>query len=302
MTCAFIAGLAGAGFLTVARPSTALLARLAPVALLGVLNTVSGMKGLQHTNLPMYLLLRRMVVPKLVLVEIFLTGKGEPALNVAALAVLTAGTIISASGDLSFSPWGYAYTTLANCFTICYTLRMRAISSSGQAQAGDDGDKGKTRGHLGVLDLTLYIALLSLPLLVVCSIVTGEVTDLWKSDAKPGMLGGLCLCGAASLALLYQISVVVCTTRNSALATSVTGNCKDLFATGLGWLVFGGAPQSITEIVGLSVSVTGIGAYLYLKTRQLAPFVTRQVAPATSSPTCTSGLAGLHFSTHSKSE
>jgi hypothetical protein len=52
MTCAFIAGLAGAGFLTVARPSTALLARLAPVALLGVLNTVSGMKGLQHTNLP----------------------------------------------------------------------------------------------------------------------------------------------------------------------------------------------------------------------------------------------------------
>ena len=86
----------------------------------------------------------------------------------AALAVLTAGTIISASGDLSFSPWGYAYTTLANCFTIGYTLRMRAISSSGQAQAGDDGDKGKTRGHLGVLDLTLYIALLSLPLLVVC--------------------------------------------------------------------------------------------------------------------------------------
>ena len=52
MTCASIAGLAGAGFLTVAKPSRVLLVRLAPVAALGVLNTVTGMKGLQHTNLP----------------------------------------------------------------------------------------------------------------------------------------------------------------------------------------------------------------------------------------------------------
>ena len=71
--------------------------------------------------------------------------------------------------------------------------------------------------------------------------MAGEVEELRQSDVlMPGVLDGMWLCAAASLALFYQLSVVVCTTRNSALATSITGNVKDVFATTLGWLVFGG--------------------------------------------------------------
>jgi len=38
---------------------------------------------------------------------------------------------------------------------------------------------------------------------------------------------------------VYQIAVVLCTTRNSPLATSVTGNAKDILATCAAWLVIG---------------------------------------------------------------
>ena len=71
--------------------------------------------------------------------------------------------------------------------------------------------------------------------------MAGEVEELRQSDVLvSGVMDGMWLCAAASLALFYPLSVVVCTTRNSALATSITGNVKDVFATTLGWLVFGG--------------------------------------------------------------
>ena len=38
---------------------------------------------------------------------------------------------------------------------------------------------------------------------------------------------------------VYQMAVVLCTTRNSPLATSVTGNAKDILATCVAWLVIG---------------------------------------------------------------
>ena len=52
MTSVCILGPAAAGFLHVAKPSPALILRLAPLAVLGVFNTVTGLTGLRYMKLP----------------------------------------------------------------------------------------------------------------------------------------------------------------------------------------------------------------------------------------------------------
>ena len=74
-----------------------------------------------------------------------------------------------------------------------------------------------------------------------------------------------------------KVSVVVCTTRNSPMATTVTGNAKDLLATAAAWLLLGGLPTSPRETAGVLLSLAGTVTYCGLKASQLC-------APSSSSP------------------
>ena len=66
------------------------------------------------------------------------------------------------------------------------------------------------------------------------------------------------------MGLLITYSSVLSTTFNSALATSVTGNSKDLFMTALGWLLFGGMPITAQSVIGITGSFIGSFAYSYV--------------------------------------
>ena len=77
------------------------------------------------------------------------------------------------------------------------------------------------------------------------------------------------LCAGAAMALVCQAAVVLCTTRNSPLATSVTGSVKDIFASCGAWLVIGDLPASLFEIGGMLLSLVGTLAFVCLKSRQL---------------------------------
>jgi predicted small secreted protein len=54
------------------------------------------------------------------------------------------------------------------------------------------------------------------------------------------------------------------TTYNSPLATSVTGNAKDVVTTTLGWLLFPGFVATAKSVFGISVSFLGAFLYSYI--------------------------------------
>ncbi len=66
---------------------------------------------------------------------------------------------------------------------------------------------------------------------------------------------------SVSLGVLITYAIALCATVNSPLATTVTGNIKDVVCTAFGWALFGGFDRSLWNIGGLSLSFAGAALY-----------------------------------------
>ncbi|GLE00240.1 hypothetical protein PINS_up008967 [Pythium insidiosum] len=80
--------------------------------------------------------------------------------------------------------------------------------------------------------------------------------------------------------VLYQFAIMICTLRNSALATSVTGNVKDLLSTVCGFVYFNDVQVRVPNVVGVAVSLLGAYAFSYVKYQALAKEAARADADA----------------------
>ncbi|KAG5407531.1 hypothetical protein IGI04_013650 [Brassica rapa subsp. trilocularis] len=60
-------------------------------------------------------------------------------------------------------------------------------------------------------------------------------------------------------------SIFLNTTLNSALTQTICGNMKDVFTVGLGWLLFGGLPFDLMNVIGQLFGFFGSGLYAYYK-------------------------------------
>eukprot|EP00291_Cryptomonas_curvata_P026337 CAMPEP_0172175014 /NCGR_PEP_ID=MMETSP1050-20130122/13984_1 /TAXON_ID=233186 /ORGANISM="Cryptomonas curvata, Strain CCAP979/52" /LENGTH=285 /DNA_ID=CAMNT_0012847053 /DNA_START=627 /DNA_END=1485 /DNA_ORIENTATION=- len=229
------------------------MAAVVPLALLSVGNTATGQLGLRNVSLPMFLVLRRLVTPTVMLCEFLLWRRRQPAPVVASLVVLSAGSLIAGLSDLSFDLRGYGYTLLANAFTAVYTMHMKGLSMSESGVC------------VPVADLYFYSALLSLPLLAVCSAAAGEMRELGSfAPLADVRLQGI-VAVSSGLSSVYQLALLVCTTRNSPLATSVAGNFKDLFGSVLGAMWFDDFVATGASLLGLAVSLVGAASFLAFK-------------------------------------
>jgi hypothetical protein len=80
-------------------------------------------------------------------------------------------------------------------------------------------------------------------------------------------------------------AIALCATINSPLATSVTGNIKDIVCTALGWAIFGGFVATPVSIGGLLLSFTGAALYSTEKlmgAMRAAPHAAVKLVPAAS--------------------
>mmetsp|Transcript_18405 Transcript_18405/g.50763 ORF Transcript_18405/g.50763 Transcript_18405/m.50763 type:complete len:406 (+) Transcript_18405:208-1425(+) len=231
------------------------LANILPLALLSVGNVATGQLGLRNVSLPMFLVLRRLVTPTVMVSEYLVWGRRQPRPVVVSLLVISAGSLVAGYSDLTFDVRGYGFTLLANGFTAVYTMSMKGLSSAGWAGGG----------AVEVGELYLYNAVLAVPLLAALSLGTGEVGDVreYSLTSHAGLqwvLGLSCL-----LTAVYQLAQLVCTTRNSPLATSVAGNFKDLVGSVVGAVLFDDFVATGPSLAGLSLSLTGAFSFLAFK-------------------------------------
>jgi solute carrier family 35 protein len=71
-----------------------------------------------------------------------------------------------------------------------------------------------------------------------------------------------------SQAFLLNVCIFYCTTVNSPLATTVTGQLKDLLMTSLGMVLFGDVIYNPVNIMGLCVGLGGGMWYSYIGYRK----------------------------------
>ncbi|KAF3484604.1 hypothetical protein F2Q69_00057827 [Brassica cretica] len=208
-----------------------------------VLATMASVRGV---NVPMYTTLRRTTVAFTMVIEYLLTGQRYTRSTIASVGVILFGAFFAGARDLSFEFYGYGVVFLANITTAVY---LATISRTGKSSG------------LNSFGLMWYNG----PILMIWTYVCGdfERTINFPHLFSPGFLVVL-LCSCV-LAFFLNYSIFLNTALNSALTQTICRNMKDVFTVGLGWLLFGGLPFDLMNVIGQLFGFFGSGLYAYYK-------------------------------------
>lgn len=227
----------------------ALLQASLPMTTLYVLNVAAGMMGLQLVNVPMFFCIRRTVAAFILLYEFLSAGKvAEPRVR-AAVGVIVAGTLLAGYDSLSNDLLGYIVTMVNNLLSAAAMVSQRSYSD---------------RTGLGTWGVVYFQAMTALPMALALAAVTGEFGRYasFSHATDPAFLFGVF--AASCMGLLLTVSSMLSNLYNSPLATSITGNVKDVATTAIGWMVFSGFVATFKSVGGILLSFAGSAWYSYI--------------------------------------
>ncbi|XP_042987729.1 UDP-N-acetylglucosamine transporter UGNT1 isoform X6 [Carya illinoinensis] len=221
-----------------------------PCANVITLFQLATMESVRGVNVPMYTTLRRTTVVFTMVVEYILAGQKYTPSIVGSVGLIVLGAFIAGARDFSFDGYGYAVVFLSNITTAIYLATIARI--------------GKSSG-LNSFGLMWCNGVICGPVLLFWTFTRGdlEITINFPYLLSPGFLAVL-LCSCI-LAFFLNYSIFLNTTLNSALTQTICGNLKDLFTIGFGWMVFGGLPFDVFNVIGQLLSFLGSGLYAYYK-------------------------------------
>jgi len=204
-------------------------------------------------NVPMFFCIRRLVSPTILLYEYLRFGKVADTSVQGAVGTIMVGTLIAGWDTLNSDLLGYTVTFFNNICTAASSVAQKGFS-----------DKTK----LGALGTLYYTSLTALPLSLLMAAVFGEFSTLaaFPHLYDSGFWFGFGV--ALSLGPLLTYSSILCTTYNSPLAMSITGNIKDVASTVLGAVLFAGFEPTTKSVGGLALTFVGAGAYSYINLKK----------------------------------
>jgi solute carrier family 35 protein len=256
------------------------------MGVLGVANVGAGLVALRLVNVPMFLCIRRLVGPFILGYEFAVLGKVAPfGVNASVLGILL-GTLLAGWDSLSVDTVGYAVTCLNNLLSAA--VRKEAhLAHLTQSRASPPiflpplppnsrppallrqfsvvmkqfSEEHKATGEGTAIGTLYYNSLTVFPLALFLAAATGEVGYLrhFRPAGDPGFWLAFAL--VAAMGPLITYSTTLCTTYNSPLTTSITGNVKDIAVTVAGAVVFPGFAATATSVSGLVLSFAGALGY-----------------------------------------
>ncbi|KAI8570701.1 hypothetical protein RHMOL_Rhmol01G0056900 [Rhododendron molle] len=241
-----------------------------PLAFSYLLYMVVSMESVRGISVPMYTTLRRTTVAFTMIMEYIFVGQkhslsvvcrlllktyGSSVTNpegLISVAIIILGALVAGARDLSYDSYSYAVVFISNICTAVYLASVARV--------------GKSSG-LNSFGLMWCNGLLCGPILLCWTFIRGdlELTMNFPYLLFPGFQVVMLL--SCILAFLLNYSVFLNTTLNSALTQTICGNLKDLFTIGIGWLLFGGLPFDLLNVVGQSLGFLGSCLYAYCKLR-----------------------------------
>ncbi|XP_043723237.1 UDP-N-acetylglucosamine transporter UGNT1-like [Telopea speciosissima] len=226
------------------------LIQTSPLAITYLLYMLASMESVRGVNVPMYTTLRRTTVVFTMIVEYLLTRQKYSSSVVGSVGMIVLGAFIAGARDLSFDSFGYAIVFIANITTAIYLATIARL--------------GKSSG-LNSFGLMWCNGIICGPVLLFWTFVRGdlEMTMNFPHLYSPGFQAVMLL--SCIMAFLLNYCIFVNTTLNSALTQTMCGNLKDFFTVGFGWLVFGGLPFDILNVIGQLLGFLGSGLYAYCK-------------------------------------
>ena len=166
--------------------------------------------------------------------------------------LMVAGAVVAYIGDMTFSFVGYALTLASAVACAGYLVCIRFT---------------KERTRCGEFEMMFYNNLLSLPCVAVLVLIF-EAKNLvhYQFWTDPGFL--LCFLMSSVLAFLLNYFIFLCSTVNSPLTTSVTGQVKAILSVIIGLFFFSDVIITPILLLGLAISCIGSVYYAVIKYRQ----------------------------------
>ncbi|KAK6273267.1 hypothetical protein POUND7_010350 [Theobroma cacao] len=179
------------------------------------------------------------------------------------VGIIILGAFVAGARDLSFDAYSYSIVFIANICTAVYLASIARI--------------GKSSG-LNSFGLMWCNGIICAPILLFWTSFSGDLEAMMSFPYlySKGFQSILTLLHfdhlnvfqvvmflSCIMAFLINYFVFLNTTLNSALTQTICGNLKDLFTIGLGWLLFGGLPFDLMNVVGQSLGFLGSAKLLH---------------------------------------
>ena len=187
--------------------------------LISILNTLMGFYGNQLVkNISMFLTLKKFTVVFLLIIDLFFAKKKISLITIICIFLMTVGSLLVGMDTFSNDYLGYILVFISDVIQIVYSKLIEAF-----------------RQHTGVssLKLLIYNIFLSIPILIIGALVTGEYQKIYiylNNDkyGSDGTIYGLsiylimsCLCCAILLSSFF-----ISNEKTSSLITNLLTNTK----------------------------------------------------------------------------
>lgn len=165
----------------------------------------------------------------------------------------------------------YTYLFFTNVFTSLYTVYINVVRR----------DTG-----LNVWGLLYYNTVLTLPVLALLAVVSGDLQAAWAFPHSRDPIFQINFQASIWLAFLLNVSTFYCTTLNSARTQTVVGQLKNFIAFLLGLVLFNDYLYDHINFFGLLVGFAGGIQYSYVQYQEtLAKEAAKKAAAAGLPPT-----------------
>ncbi|KAK7100184.1 UDP-sugar transporter UST74c-like isoform X2 [Littorina saxatilis] len=240
------------GAVTFPGPSVETFRKVWPLPLFFVGNLVFGLGGTKKLSLPMFTVLRRFSIFLTMLAEYFVLGVRATRYVQLTVFLMIFGAVVAAMSDLAFDLWGYSFIMLNN-----FCTAANGVYTKKKLESKD----------LGKYGLLYYNSLMMLMPALLLAVFNGELTKarMFESWGDPGFLAGFFM--SCMMGFVLNYSIIMCTAYNSALTTTIVGVLKNLLVTYLGLFIGGDYIFSMTNFIGINISVCGSLMYTYITFR-----------------------------------
>lgn len=210
---------------------------------------VTGLAALKYLNIPMYNSLRRITTLLTMIGESYLLNVRSSTPVQLSVWLMMFGALIASVYDFDFSMIGYILVALNCVFTAAYLLSIAKLGKQG----------------LNTFGLMYYNNLQSIPFVLVLCYFNCDFDELATYKYRWDTGFWICFLFQSALAFLLNYSIFLCTNINSALATSVTGQIKNVATTAVGYFTFKDVTYDPFNVFGLIVGVVASAWYSWLK-------------------------------------
>jgi len=220
-----------------------------PLAVFWCLNVLSGIFTLEFMSIPMFSTLRRLTTVVVLAGEHVILRKYASQRVWVSVGLMTVGALIAGAGDLDFNPAGYACVTINNLCTAAYLLLIQVTKSNLQVSN---------------LQLLFLMNACSFPfLLAAAGLLEASSVAVYPHLWDPMFL--LILFCSCAQAFVLNYATFLCTTLNSGVTTSITGQMSKLVTMTLGLFLFVNTTYTYTNLVGLGIGLLASFLYTYVK-------------------------------------